>query len=162
MMSPLRSAVIDEARTWIGTEFHHQARLKRNNEGPGGVDCLSLVWAVGEAVSAMPPVSKRQSAPFWRFYGRRPNPPKMRACLARFLVELSATERPKLGDIAWMHWGNEMPIHMALLGEFEGRETLVHSVWNMGVIEHGFSEEFRERVTSYWRYPAIARAEAGA
>ena len=156
----LRDAVIAEARDWLGSEFHHQARLKKSADGPGGVDCLSLVWAVGEAVKVMAPVTKQQAAPFWRFYGRRPNPPKMRECLSRFLVELSPEVTPIPGDICWMHWGNEMPIHMALIGHQRGRETLIHSVWNMGVIEHGFTEEFRERVTSYWRYPRIAEAEA--
>jgi hypothetical protein len=153
----LRFAVIAEARTWLHphTEFIHQARVKGV-----GVDCLNLIWGVGEGAGVMPPVTTAKARPFWRYYGRRPNPPKMRECLAQFLVELPATTTPKPGDIAWMHWGNEMPIHMALIGVArDARETLIHSVWNMGVIEHGFTSEFRERVTSYWRYPKIAEAE---
>lgn len=158
MLHPLREAVIREGREWANpcTPFHHQARVKG-----AGVDCLGLVWAVGEAVQVMRPVSAKDAKPFWAFYGRRPNPPKMRACLARFLVELPPDATPLPGDIAWMHWGNEMPIHMALIGlASDLRETLIHSVWNMGVIEHGFTDVFRERVTSYWRYPAIAEAGA--
>lgn len=151
-ISRQRAAVIAEARSWVRakTPFHHQARVKGV-----GVDCLGLVWAVGEKAGVMPAVSDRDASPFWRYYGRRPNPPKMRECLAKFLVELPDYVEPQPGDIAWMHWGNEMPIHMAILGEHAGRSTLIHSVWNMGVLEHGFSAEFRERVTSFWRYPAI-------
>lgn len=153
---PLRRAVIEEALSWKGTDFRHKARVKGV-----GVDCLSMVWAVGEACEVMAHVTKSDARPFWRFYGRRPDPPVMRACLAKFLRPLSAGEQPKPGDIAWMHWGNEMPIHMAIIGlDRHGNTTLIHSVWNMGVIDHGFTSEFRERVTCYWRYPVIAEAEA--
>ena len=34
---------IEEARTWIGTSFHHQGRLKKTENHKGGVDCLGLV-----------------------------------------------------------------------------------------------------------------------
>ena len=36
-----RAAVITEARTWIGTRFHHNAAVKGS-----GVDCARLVAAV--------------------------------------------------------------------------------------------------------------------
>jgi cell wall-associated NlpC family hydrolase len=38
-----RIAVVAEARSWLGTPYHHMGRLK----GPqGGVDCAQLIWAV--------------------------------------------------------------------------------------------------------------------
>lgn len=37
--------VVNEARTWIGTPFHHQARLKGH-----GVDCIGLVVGVAGAL----------------------------------------------------------------------------------------------------------------
>ena len=148
----LRTAVISEARTWMHTPFHHQSRKKGSR---GGVDCLGLVWGVGENTKVMDPISDTDAAPFWRYYGRRPNPPKMRECLSKFLVELPKDIIPLPGDIAWMHWGNQMPIHMALIGETAGRDTLIHSVWNMGVMEHTLAPEYRRRVRSYWRYPKI-------
>lgn len=154
MLTPLRQRVIAEARSWANprTPFQHQQRLK----GPrGGVDCLGLIWGVGEKAEVMDPVTDAQARPFWRFYGRRPNPPVMKACLAKFLVEISADQAAP-GDLAWMHWPqNDMPIHMAILGDLAGRATLIHSVWMMGVVEHGMEDEHRSRVNCYWRYPAI-------
>lgn len=47
-----RAAVIAEAKSWLGTHYHHAGRLKirRNPEGnvvdSGGVDCGQLVWCV--------------------------------------------------------------------------------------------------------------------
>ncbi len=38
-----RAAVVTEARSWLGTPYHHMGRLKGRD---GGVDCAQLVWAV--------------------------------------------------------------------------------------------------------------------
>lgn len=43
--SPLRAAIVAEARSWIGTPYHHQASLK----GVGS-DCLGLVRGVWRAM----------------------------------------------------------------------------------------------------------------
>jgi len=151
-IAALRRAVIAEAREWILTPFHHEQRCKGV-----GVDCTGLVIAVGEAAGASH-FDRRTLKGFWEFYGRRPNPEKMREALLAFLVPIPESEAT-IADIAWMHWGDEMPIHLALRSEFDGREMLIHSVVRYGVMEHGFQQEFRERVTEWWRYPAIAGRE---
>ena len=47
----LREAVITEAKTWIGTKFHHMAGVKG-----AGVDCGQLLLRVYESVGCMPHV----------------------------------------------------------------------------------------------------------
>lgn len=154
----LRRAIVAEARSWATprTPFCHQARVKGTN---GGVDCLQFVRAVGEAVGVLPPVTPAAEKRFVRYYGRRPDPPHMRECLESFLVEIPEDEAAS-GDIAWTHWGNEYPIHMALLADFKGRETVIHSVYGHGVAEQGLSDLFRSRVSAYWRYPVMAGVTA--
>lgn len=44
-MTATRSQILHEARTWLGTPFHHQARTKGV-----GVDCAGLVIGVGQAL----------------------------------------------------------------------------------------------------------------
>ena len=44
-----RAAVIAEARTWIGTKFHHEANIKGV-----GVDCGHYVYSVFRAVGLIP------------------------------------------------------------------------------------------------------------
>jgi cell wall-associated NlpC family hydrolase len=46
--SEQRQAVIAEARSWIGTRFMCQARLKRIGNDLGGVDCATLLCEVYE------------------------------------------------------------------------------------------------------------------
>ena len=41
----LRQAIVDEAKTWIGTKYHHQAAVKGH-----GVDCAQILIEVYHAV----------------------------------------------------------------------------------------------------------------
>ena len=38
--------IITQARTWLGTKYHHQGRLKKSARGAGGVDCIGLVIGI--------------------------------------------------------------------------------------------------------------------
>ncbi len=38
--------IISQARTWLGTKYHHQGRLKKSARGFGGVDCIGLVIGI--------------------------------------------------------------------------------------------------------------------
>jgi cell wall-associated NlpC family hydrolase len=55
---PLRLAVLKEAESWIGTPFHHEARLKGH-----GVDCGQFLLAVYEAVGVMPHIETEHYPP---------------------------------------------------------------------------------------------------
>ncbi len=57
MLDPRRAAVIAEALTWVGTPFHHAARVKG-----AGVDCLTFLTEVFERAGIVP----RQTLPFYR------------------------------------------------------------------------------------------------
>ena len=66
-----RRAVIAEARTWIGTDFHHRAAVKAtwdaegNRLTPGGVDCATLLAQVYEAAGIIAPVPIPSYPPDW-------------------------------------------------------------------------------------------------
>jgi NlpC/P60 family putative phage cell wall peptidase len=45
----MRDLIIAEARTWIGTPFHHQGRVKG-----AGVDCIGLAIGVGKELGLVP------------------------------------------------------------------------------------------------------------
>lgn len=53
----LRTAVITEALTWIGTPYHHAGRVKGV-----GVDCLTFLMEVFSRTGVVPP----QKTPFYR------------------------------------------------------------------------------------------------
>lgn len=150
MIDNKRLAIIDEARTWTGTPYHHQASLKGV-----GVDCVGLINGVGIETGMMTidPVLWRQYAG----YSRTPNPHKMRKGMHEFLISIEAGAQLP-GDIVWIKWREDMPMHLAILGiDKTGRETLIHANNDFGrVVEHGFTKEWQDRVDSWWRYPGLA------
>jgi cell wall-associated NlpC family hydrolase len=39
-------AIVTAARSWLGTRFHHQGRIKQTATHKGGVDCLGLLTGI--------------------------------------------------------------------------------------------------------------------
>lgn len=142
-----RQRVVTEARTWLGTPFHHQAALKGV-----GCDCAGLIRGVGEVSGAIK-IDPAEWAAVGN-YGRQPHPPRMRAVLEHFLIPV---EGPKIADVCWMEWREGLPMHLAILAEHQGRQTIIHALTDAGkVVEHGLTDEWRARITSWWRYPGLA------
>jgi NlpC/P60 family putative phage cell wall peptidase len=142
----MRAAIVVEARSWIGTPFIHQAAAKG-----AGCDCAGLIRGVGAATGAVevPPAEWKR----WAAYGRQPNPPRMRECLETFLTEI---KDPGEGDICWLQWREGIPMHLAFLASMDGRQTLIHALSDIGrVVEHGFTNEWPDRVHSWWRFPGV-------
>jgi NlpC/P60 family putative phage cell wall peptidase len=147
----LRAAVVAEARSWIDTPYRHQASLKGV-----GCDCGGLIRGVGEAAGVLsidPLVWKRVGN-----YGRMPNPNRVRETLELFLTEIDAAAAGE-GDIVWLAWREELPMHLALLASGPNGPTLIHALADVGpqgrVVEHGFVAEWPGRADSWWRYPGV-------
>lgn len=43
-----KSIIVSQARTWLGTKYHHQGRLKKSEGCSGGVDCIGLVICIAD------------------------------------------------------------------------------------------------------------------
>lgn len=144
-----RMAVIAEAREWVGTPYHHQAAVKGV-----GCDCGGLIRAVGANTALMH--FERQEWKRFAAYGRTPNPRQMERVLHHYLVRIPPS-RARLGDVMWIEWRENLPMHLAILSEHDGRPTMIHAFADAGaVVEHGFTPEWRARVVSWWRFPGIA------
>jgi len=62
-MNPKRQLIIDEARTWLGTPYHHQGRVK-----DAGVDCAMLLAEVYHACNLIPYIDPTPYPPDWHFH----------------------------------------------------------------------------------------------
>lgn len=151
-----RDRVVVEARGWLGTPFRHNQHVKGKK---GGIDCANLVAHAGRDAGVFP-FRDEDFERYEPYYGRYPNAPIMRRAFLD-LGLLSIPGRIALpGDIAWMHWDDGYPVHMAILAWNFDRDTLVHSVWDIGVIEFTFDDISRSRVVEYFRYPGISECES--
>lgn len=140
------SRIVEEARRWLGTPYKHQAAVRGV-----GADCVGLIRGVGFACAVLPPRTAEWKA--FNAYGRLPNPRRMLEGMRTFLVEVPAGEQGP-GDIAWLAWRADLPMHLAILADGPRGQTLIHSFSDVGrVVEHGFTAEWVARVHSWWRYP---------
>jgi NlpC/P60 family putative phage cell wall peptidase len=144
----MREQIVSEARRWLRTPYHHQAVVRGV-----GVDCVGLIRGVGHATGALP--EDKEAWARFGGYSRIPNPRRMGEGMRQFLRLVEGTPQP--GDIAWLEWRDDLPMHLAILAsDSRGGATLIHSYSDAGgVVEHGLTPEWLARIKSWWRYPNL-------
>lgn len=139
-----RSAVVREARTWLGTPFQHQGRLKGQ-----GVDCLGVVSAVGRALGVVDHDELD--------YGASPRPRRMGEGLRRHLIEIPICAALP-GDVVWMAWRSE-PQHLGILtdiGILHAHSLVRDGAQEGRCVEHPLDAEWRGRIRAAFSYPGVA------
>jgi NlpC/P60 family putative phage cell wall peptidase len=120
-----RSAVVAEALSWLGTGYHHHARIKGV-----GVDCAQIVCAVFEACGLVEPIDPGYYATDWHLH--RSEEVYTGWC-ARYATPV---ECPQPGDVVLFRFGRCFS-HAGIVVE---ADTVVHAYVNSGVILTRFSE----------------------
>lgn len=140
-----RAAVVAEARCWVGTPFHHAARLKGV-----GVDCAQFLIAVYSAVGLVEPFEIGYYPRDWFLHQ---GVSLFSQWIERHCVPTIA---PAAGDIALFRYGRTES-HAAIVIEWsDDVGAVIHSYRGRGVIV----EECRPgaplwaRVGTCWTFPA--------
>lgn len=120
-----RAAIVEEARTWLGTPFQHQARLKGV-----GVDCLGLIGEVGAALK-LPGTEAWRTSEEFRGYGPTPRPDLLLAACERYLDRI-ALASVGLGDILLMAF-KVFPQHFAIVSRVA--PTYVIHAYPLGAVD---------------------------
>jgi cell wall-associated NlpC family hydrolase len=147
-----RAQLVAEARTWCGVAVVHQGRTRA-----GGVDCLGLVMAVGQASGAVGPIAEPE------YYGRLPNSRRLVASLGAHLLELAQSPAAVLatvddGDVVGLSWGKALhPMHLAIAATYDGRRTIIHAdPRQRRVVEVTFAGVWTARACGLWRWPNLS------
>lgn len=142
-----RDEVVQEARSWLGTPFVHQASRKGV-----GTDCAGLVRGVLRGLGGLPEERALPEAVF--AYHRRADGVTLKRVCDEHLERVS---EPMPGDVALIRFG-KIPHHLGFIGDRRGL-SLIHALGPMkpsSVVEHTFDEMWRSRVVGYYRIPGIA------
>jgi cell wall-associated NlpC family hydrolase len=115
-----RAAVITEAISWIGTPFHHEARIKG-----AGVDCLMLLAEVYERAGVVDHITVEHYPSDWHLHR---DAERYMEGLLRYGHEIEATPLP--GDIALFKYGRVFS-HGAIVVEWP---RVIHAYWTIGVV----------------------------
>lgn len=136
----IRAAVVAEAMTWVGTPYHHHARVKG-----AGVDCAQILIAVFcDALKIVAPVDPG-------FYSRQWHLHRSEELYRRWLQEAGArrTSTIQAGDVALFKYGRTFS-HGAICVNAEGGE-FVHAYIRLGVVRTRTSEAPLEgREVEHW------------
>jgi NlpC/P60 family putative phage cell wall peptidase len=143
-MTLKRSAIVAEARAWIGTPYRHQASLKGL-----GCDCLGLVRGVWRALIGAEPELVPPYAPDWAEATQREA--LADAGIRHFApVELSAI---KSGDVVLFRWRAGLPAkHAAIVS---AGSSMIHSHSGAVVAEVAIAPWWRRRLAYAFRFPGV-------
>lgn len=131
-----RADIVTEARTWVDTPFHHQARIKGV-----GVDCAGVVIGVAHALGL--------SDFDYTCYGREPHRGQLRAILDEHMDKVAEAQP---GDVLLMAFAVEEQ-HLAILTD---TNTIIHAYGNVGkCVEHRYSDAWVARTRGVYRYRGI-------
>jgi cell wall-associated NlpC family hydrolase len=136
-----RQQVIDEARSWVGTPFHHQGRIKGE-----WVDCAGVIAGVAHTTGLTDfDVTD---------YGTLPVPPQMERILDSVFDRVPMGEQ-KPGDIFWMKDRDRAgkPRHCGFSTE---RGTIIHADNQIGgCVEHRLDEAHRSAIVRWYRFRGL-------
>lgn len=135
-----------QARTWLGTPFHHQARLKGK-----GCDCLGLIVGVVDELGLTDEIGRLLSSYDEINYSKEPDGKYLIQKLENILDEVNPSEI-KAGDLALFKMGNN-PQHLAIITDYQGSLGMIHCYAQARkVVEHRFDEEWQKRLFKVYRW----------
>lgn len=143
-MSPeVRTRALEEARSWIGTPYRHQASTKG-----AGADCLGLLRGIWRALYGEEPESPPPYRPDW---AERDAAEMLLSAARRRLVELQpGTAAP--GDVLLFRYGFGHPAkHCALLS---GKALMIHAWHGRAVCETTLTPWWRRRLAGAFAFPS--------
>ena len=117
-----RVEIVATARSWLGTPWTHQGRLRNV-----GVDCGGLIIGVGKELDVL---DFDMSA-----YGRIPDGQKLRALCEQHLLAKPVSDIVP-GDVLLMRFTRH-PQHLAIVGDHGEPFSMIHAYADAGrCVEH--------------------------
>lgn len=143
-------AITVAARSWLGTRFHHQGRLKKNATHKGGVDCLGLLIGVANELD----LRTSQGMPLSHFdetdYTHAPDQAKLYGRLCGVLNHIPQSGINP-GDVLLLEIDGRSQ-HLGIAGELMGQISLIHAYAPArAVVEHCLDAYWKSKVKAAFR-----------
>ena len=140
-----RSAILAEARDWIGTPYQHQASAKG-----AGCDCLGLVRGVWRALCGAEPELAPAYTPDW---AERQGAETLLNAARRNLHEVVLSDAAPAYVLLFRMHAAAPAKHVAILDE-EAR--IIHAYWGRAVVRSYFAPWWRARCIAAFAFPDVA------
>lgn len=160
-MKITRDIIVSQARTWLGTSFKHQGRIKKTIYNKGGVDCLGLIICVAKELNINSGVFDKdgKEIPVYKFddleYSKNSDPEKLLNGFSKACIEINLSEAKPADIILFKFEG--LPKHLAIITNVEkDKITIIHSFLRVGrVIEHDIDDEWKSKIAKVYRLRTI-------
>jgi cell wall-associated NlpC family hydrolase len=145
-------AVVQQARAWLGTKYHHQGRLKKSANCSGGVDCIGLVIGIISELN----ICDENGCPLSKYdridYSMSPQTSKLTECFSLYLDSVDLAEINP-GDILLFKFWQE-PQHVGIISDYPtGGLGLIHCHSNSRcVVEQPLSNTWIRMITHIYRF----------
>ena len=145
-MKTMQEQIVSTARTWLGTPFHHQARLKGK-----GCDCLGLIIGVVDEMGLKDAHGRLLSSYDEITYPKEPDGAYLIDKLTDILIEVPIADACA-GDLA-LFKVRENPQHLAILSDYENTLGMIHSFApSRRVVEHRLDDDWKSRLLKVYRW----------
>ncbi len=157
-----RKEIVREARSWLGTQFMHQGRVKRTTQHAGGCDCIGLIAGIARDLklnSHMYQPNRQAFVPLAHFdtqdYPRVPDGTRLKRTLDGCCIPTNL-DQLKPADILLFKL-TKQPQHVAMVSAFRhGRFDIIHAYMHAGkVVEHPLDARWLTRIVSAYSLPHI-------
>jgi len=140
----MREDVVEIARSWLGTPYHHQA-----SQRTVGADCLGLIRGVWRALYGQEPLSIPAYSADW---SEAEQNERLWDAARDHLCAVSRA--PHSGDVVLFRMRDGMVAkHLGILAGDADRRTFIHAYQRHGVVESPFSAPWRRRAVAFFEYP---------
>lgn len=152
MTKILKQQIVAQARTWLGTKYHHQGRLKKSKRGPGGVDCIGLIIGLIDELGIQDGNGHSLVAADEFNYSMYPERGRLVESISKHLREVPLDQRC-MGDVLLFRTFRD-PQHVGLLTEYpSGGSGLIHCNSSAGqVVEQPLSDTWLRMLTHVYRF----------
>jgi len=141
---PTSADIIESARSYLGTPYRHQGRVKHL-----AIDCVGLLAAVARESGAL-------EVDFESDYRRREGGARMLQILHDHLDRLPDLADVQAGDVLLLHRPPDYA-HVCLVTALEPAWQVIEAI-EPAVSEHFFDEAWREFIHSAWRIRGLTEA----
>jgi cell wall-associated NlpC family hydrolase len=144
--------IVKQARSWLGTRYHHQGRLKRSATSGGGIDCLGLIIGVAKELEIPARGSKLLSNCDESGYSAYPDGARLRWFLDQHLRPVSK-KQIRAGDVLLFKIF-EHPQHIGIATDYPaGGLGIIHCYSGAGaVVEHILSPSWQRMLVGGYRF----------
>lgn len=150
--------IVAEARKWLGTNFHHQGRIKKCSTNKGGCDCIGLVIGIIRDLE-LPSTFKRKNGetiPLYDFdytnYSAQPSGAKMLELIGQHFTPIDISDAVP-GDLMVFRFGSN-PQHVGVVGDYvHGGLSIIHTYASANkVVEHHLSKNWLGRAVAAYSF----------